>query len=169
MLVVDLLLALLIPVLRRDHIHLRSHLLHPARRLIPKAARLIAHHHLLGHSQLLAQPQGEAHPIKPRRGLWVALIDLTHHPVVPLVHVDRNLDSPSSLRYCFSLSVHVVECGVFAAHSTTHDHLHSKAHRVYCHRSKMPGQLSLLGRTVEIVLFFARLKILFELLGKLRI
>ena len=36
--VVDLALALLIPILRRSHIDLHSHRLHPARRLISKAA-----------------------------------------------------------------------------------------------------------------------------------
>jgi hypothetical protein len=39
------------------------------------------------------------------------------------VHVDPNLDQPSSFVYPLKFSVHVVECRVLAAHSTTHDHL----------------------------------------------
>ena len=56
-------------------------------------------------------------------GLRMTLIDLAHHPVVPPVHVDPNLDQPSSFVYPIKFSVHVVECRVLAAHSTTHDHL----------------------------------------------
>ena len=52
-LVVDLTLALLIPVLRRDHVDLHPQPLHPARRLIPKAARLVTDHHPLSQPQLL--------------------------------------------------------------------------------------------------------------------
>jgi hypothetical protein len=92
MLVVDLALALFIPVLRRDHIHLHSHRCHPACGLIPKTPRLVAHHHLLGQIQLLAQPQKKDHRLKLLCWLRVALIDLSHHPVVPQVHVDPNLD-----------------------------------------------------------------------------
>ena len=121
--VVDLPLALLIPVLRRDHIDLHSHRLHPARPLIPKATRLVAHHHSLGYPLLLCQPTTKNLRMKSLRRLRLTVIDLAHHPVVPPVHVDPYLDYSSFLRYGLILNVRVVECGVLAAHSTTHDHL----------------------------------------------
>ena len=39
-------------------------------------------------------------------GLRMTLIDLAHHPVVPPVHVDPNLDQPSSFVYPLKFSVH---------------------------------------------------------------
>ena len=57
------------------------------------------------------------------RRLRLTIIDLAHHPVIPPLHVDPNLDQPSSLAYFVKFSVHVVDCGVTTAHSTTHDQL----------------------------------------------
>jgi hypothetical protein len=91
-LVVDLVLALLIPVLRRDHVNFRSHRLHAPGRLIPKAARLVAYHHPIGQMTLLLQPGVKGLGRKLLCRLRPPLIDLPHHPIAPQVHVDRNLD-----------------------------------------------------------------------------
>ena len=62
------------------------------------------------------------------RRLRLTIIDLAHHPIILPVHVDPNLDQPSSLAYLVEFSIHVVECGVLTAHSTTHDHLQACSH-----------------------------------------
>lgn len=96
-LVVDLTLALLIPILRRDHLDLHPHRFHPARRLIPKAARLLADHHPLGSTPLLFQPAIKCLRSKSLRRLRLTRLDLADHPVIPQVHGDRNLDQADFL------------------------------------------------------------------------
>jgi hypothetical protein len=91
-LVIDLTLALLIPILRRNHIDLHPHGLHLPRRLIPKTARFVAHHYSLSQAPLLLQPPKKSLGTKLLRGLRSAPLDLAHHPVALRVHVDRDLD-----------------------------------------------------------------------------
>ena len=91
-LVVDLALALLIPVLRRNHVNFRPHCLHAPCRLIPKAARLVANHHPLCQLPLFFQPVVKCLRRKLLCRLRCAVINLPHHPIVPQVHVDCNLD-----------------------------------------------------------------------------
>ena len=49
------------------------------------------------------------------------VIDLPHHPIVPQVHVDRNLDLMPPFAESQFVIFMIVECGVSLAHSTTHD------------------------------------------------
>src|SRR5207237_8841121 len=120
-LVIDLFLALFIPVLRRDHLHFHPHRLHPSRWLVAKAARFVAHHHPLRPGLFLFQPLIEPRRFKPLCWLHHRVILLSHHPKTLQVHVDRDLAQLNFVLYRRIVLFHCCRGWRSFASSTTHD------------------------------------------------
>src|SRR5204863_7835283 len=80
-LVVDLPLALLIPILRCNHVHFHPHRLHPTRRFVPETSSFVTNYDPAGLSLLLLQPAVKTHRLKPLGRLYHRMIQLPYHPV----------------------------------------------------------------------------------------